>query len=73
MQQPEPTLDAKGERELASLQADFPAYEIWREVTGHGMQYNARGRTLGLHPHTVVRADPGGIRAALDGSNGRGD
>jgi hypothetical protein len=57
--------DAEGERELSGLQADFPAFEIWREETGYGTQYVARGRTLGVHPHTVVTADPSSIRAAL--------
>jgi hypothetical protein len=57
--------DAESERELASLQADFPAFEIWREETGYGTQYVARGWTLGVHPHTVVTADLGRLRAAL--------
>jgi hypothetical protein len=60
--------DAEGERELASLQADFPAYEIWREETGYGTQYVARGRTLGVHPHTVVTADLGRLRDVLAGA-----
>jgi hypothetical protein len=63
--QPESDFDAEGRRELTILQADFPAFEIWREETGYGTMYVARGRTLGVHPHTVVTADPGSIRAAL--------
>jgi hypothetical protein len=63
--QPEPDIGAESEQELASLQADFPAFEIWREQTGYGTCYIARGRTLGVHPHTVMTGDPRGIRAAL--------
>jgi hypothetical protein len=64
----EPDFQAEGERELASLQADFPAFEIWREETGHGTLYIARSPTLGMHPHTVVTTDPAEIRSALSGS-----
>jgi hypothetical protein len=62
---PEPDFDAEGQSELASLQTDFPAFEIWLEETGYGTLYVARSRTLGVHPHTVVTADPASIRAAL--------
>jgi hypothetical protein len=66
--QPEPDFGAESEQELDSLQADFPDFEIWREQTGYGTCYIARGRTLGVHPHTVMAGDPSTIRAALAGS-----
>jgi hypothetical protein len=51
--------------ELASLQADFPQFRIWREITWGSARYVARSLQLDTRPHTVVTADPGEMRAAL--------
>ena len=51
--------------ELDRLRADFPHFRIWRENTGSGPRYVARSQRAGLHPHTVVTADPAELRAAL--------
>jgi hypothetical protein len=63
--QPERVNEAEHQRELARLQAEFPAFEIWREHTGYGTVYIARSRALGTHPHTVLSSDPAKIRSAL--------
>ncbi len=54
--------------ELASLQADFPQFQIWRETTGQHTRYIARRLHPGVHPHTLVTPDPGEIRAELGAS-----
>ena len=53
--------------DLASLQAEFPGYRIWREVTGEHVRLVAVRRTHGASPHTVVTADVTELRAALNG------
>jgi hypothetical protein len=58
---------ADDERELASLQADFPAYEFWREKSHRGVRYVACSQRLDQNPHTVITADLGELRAALGG------
>jgi hypothetical protein len=63
--QPEPDFDDESEQELTSLQVDFPEFEIWCEQTGYGICYVVRGRTLDVHPHTLMTSDLGSIRAAL--------
>jgi hypothetical protein len=50
---------------LPGLQADFPHYRIWQELTGGRTRYIARSRTLGACPHTLVTTDPSELRAAL--------
>jgi hypothetical protein len=57
--------------ELASLQADFPQFRIWREATSQGTRYIARRLHPGVHPHTLVTPDPGEIRAELSASPSR--
>jgi hypothetical protein len=54
--------------ELASLQADFPQFRIWRETTCQGTKYIARRLHPDIHPHTLVTPDPGEIRAELSAS-----
>jgi hypothetical protein len=58
---PEATGTAAAAHALTILRADFPGHEIWREENGGQFRYIARGR----HPHTVVTADLGELRAAL--------
>jgi hypothetical protein len=48
--------DTEGSEELASLQAGFPQFRIWREVICNRARYNARSLHRGTHPHTVVTA-----------------
>lgn len=50
---------------LAELCDQFPPFRIWREIIGDRIQYVARRRHPGTHPHTVVSADPGWLRSAL--------
>lgn len=57
-------------RMLASLQADFPGYKIWPEDFPDGVRFIARSRHAGLHPHTVVTADPAELRCALNSQPG---
>jgi hypothetical protein len=54
-------------RDLADLQEDFPGYRIFREVTGERVRLVAVRRQHGTSPHTVVTADVGELRAALNG------
>jgi hypothetical protein len=56
------------QRELVGLQADFPAYRIWREVVGTRVRLVAVSELPGVSPHTVVTDDPAELRAALAGS-----
>ena len=56
------------QRELVGLRADFPAYEIWREVVGTRVRLVAVTQLRGISPHTVVTDDPAELRAALAGS-----
>lgn len=50
---------------LAELCEQFPGFRIWREVIVDRIQYVARRREPGTHPHTVVTADPARLRSAL--------
>lgn len=50
---------------VAELRDQFPAFRIWREIIGDRIQYVARRRQPGTHPHTVVTADPAWLRSAL--------
>jgi hypothetical protein len=50
---------------VASLRADFPAYEITPEATPARIRYAARRLRPGPGPHTVITADPGELREAL--------
>lgn len=63
--QPVPIHDAEADQ-LASLQADFPQFRIWREITFNRRRYIARGR----HPHTVVTPDLDELRAELSANPG---
>jgi hypothetical protein len=51
--------------EVTGLQAEFPAFRIWREDFPGRRRYVARSRHQSLHPHTVVTADLGELRDAL--------
>jgi hypothetical protein len=51
--------------DLTGLQADFPAFQIWREEFPGRSRYVARSRYLGLNPHTVVTTDLRELREAL--------
>jgi hypothetical protein len=54
--------------ELARLTADFPSFDIWREVTGDNRaRFVARGRSADIHPRIVVTPDAAELRAALSG------
>jgi hypothetical protein len=50
---------------LRQLRADFPAFRIWREMTGERTAYIARRRQPGTRPHTLVTSDPHELHAAL--------
>jgi hypothetical protein len=51
--------------ELASLQAAFPQFLIWRENIHGRCRYVARSQHLNLNPHTVITDDPGELCTAL--------
>jgi hypothetical protein len=51
--------------DLTELQAEFPAFQIWREAFPGRSRYVARSRHQGLNPHTVVTTDLRELRAAL--------
>lgn len=50
---------------LRQLRADFPAFRIWREMTGERTVYIARRRQPSTRPHTLVTPDPHELHAAL--------
>ena len=50
---------------VTSLQEEFPAFHISREVTGEHARFVAVRRHTGTSPHTVVTADIDELRAAL--------
>jgi S-adenosyl methyltransferase len=54
--------------DLASLQAEFPRYRIWREGICGRVRYVARSLEHGLRPHTVVTGDLAEMQAALEPS-----
>jgi len=51
--------------DLAVLQAEFPSFKIWEEQTPGRVRYVARSRSEGVNPHTVITADIGELREAL--------
>ncbi len=42
---------------LSALCAEFPAFRIWREITGDRTHYIARSLHPSISPHTVVTDD----------------
>jgi CHAT domain-containing protein len=60
---------ATPEADLLSVRRDFPAFRIWREITGDRIRYVARRRQPGTQPHTVVTSDPRELRAVLADSS----
>jgi hypothetical protein len=50
---------------LAALQADFPQFQIWPEVTLDRLRYVSVSKRLDLHPHTVVTDSLAELRAVL--------
>jgi hypothetical protein len=50
---------------LARLRADFPDFDISRDVTHGRTRYVSRRRRPGVQPHTVVTADLDELRATL--------
>jgi hypothetical protein len=50
---------------VAALRQEFPGFRIWRELVVGQVQYLACRLQPGTHPHTVISADPGKLRAAL--------
>jgi hypothetical protein len=50
---------------LARLEADFPQFRIWREISLDRARYVACRLQPGTHPHTVVAADLGELREVL--------
>jgi hypothetical protein len=53
--------------ELDSLREELPGFRIWREEMPSRVRYVARAMDLRTHPHTVITADPGELRAQLAG------
>jgi hypothetical protein len=60
-----PDHDVDGDAELASLQASFPQFQIWREIIHDRARYVAQHLTPETHPHTVVTPDLDEVRATL--------
>jgi O-methyltransferase involved in polyketide biosynthesis len=58
------------EEDLAVLQADYPVYRIWREITPGRDRYVVRSLLPGLSPHTVVTDDLGELRDLLQPAGG---
>jgi O-methyltransferase involved in polyketide biosynthesis len=54
------------EDELATVQAEFPGYQIWREVFPGRDRYIVRSLLPGLSPHTLVTDDLGELRELLE-------
>ena len=52
--------------ELTELQAEFPAFQIWREEMPGRARYVARSLRADLNPHTVVTSDLAELRDALE-------
>jgi SAM-dependent methyltransferase len=57
--------------DLIAVQADFPAFKIWKEHVPGRVRYVARSLS-GLNPHTVVTSDLGELREALEPSRASG-
>jgi len=51
--------------DIAALQAEFPAYQIWRESVRGRSRYVALRRAQGLGPYTVITPDISELRDAL--------
>jgi O-methyltransferase involved in polyketide biosynthesis len=56
--------------DLAVVQAEFPAYQIWQEEGRGQPRYVARSRSWRVSPHTVVTPDLNELRDALDPAQG---
>jgi hypothetical protein len=54
---------------LNKLRADFPAFRIWREITGYRTVYVARRRQPGTRLHTLVTRDPHELHTILASSS----
>jgi len=54
------------EEDLATVQAEFPGYKIWREVFPGRARYVVRSLLPGLGPHTVVTDDLSELRGLLE-------
>ena len=54
------------EDDLATVQADFPGYRIWREILPGRDRYIVRSLVPGLSPHTLVTDDLAELRDALE-------
>jgi hypothetical protein len=52
--------------ELANLREEFRGFKIWKELIGERTRYIARSLSLGSRLHTVVTADLGELRTALE-------
>jgi hypothetical protein len=50
---------------IAALRAEFPGYQISRELAVGQVRYVACRLHPGTHPHTAMSADPDRLRAAL--------
>lgn len=50
---------------LDQLRADFPDFDIAREITRDRVRYVSRRLRPGVQPHTVATADLDELRAAL--------
>ena len=61
------------EADLLSIRRDFPAFRIWREITGYRISFVARRRQPGTRPHTVVTRDADELRAVLAGNSQSGE
>ena len=57
--------------QLDSLREEMPRFRIWREEMPSRVRYVARAMDLRTHPHTVITADPGELRAQLAGTQER--
>jgi hypothetical protein len=57
--------------QLAALCEDFPQFLVWREDDCGRVRYIVRSQHPGQHPHTVVTADLGELRAALSDASGQ--
>lgn len=59
------------EADLLSIQRDFPAFRIWREITGDRIRFVAHRRHPSIRLHTVVTADLHELRVVLADSSPR--
>jgi len=53
------------EDDLATVQAEFPGYRIWREIFPGRDRYVVRSLVPGLSPHTLITSDLTEVREAL--------